>query len=753
MKRTATYLCICLFFLLSFESSIFAQSVGIGATQFVPSSTLEIKSNGNTSATYGFKISNSSGNPLLFIQDNGNVGIGTSAPAEAFSIYSNSNYLGFYDASGNMQGQLLATTGTTIRQFMFNFPATTGSGGSPDSWFALRFNGPSNKIFFGETGTNAWIQTDHDLYFRSNTSLTPGSALTPQMALTNAGNLGIGTSSPSAQLHTNGTVRFENYTNGILTVDATGNLGVGGGIYGWLITGNSATVPGTNFIGTLDAKDLVFKTGGSAATNERMRVLAAGNVGIGSTAPAQMLDVAGNIQNTLSSVNVPVQISSTTLPYMESAVVRGSYLYSVNNGGAGTFNVVDVSNPASPALVGSLAYGVNPRMVQVSGQYAYVSNSAGNALGIIDISNPSSPAVVSNYFFGGGNNVRKLAVQGKYAYVISHNFDILYIMDVSNPSAPVLLSSTGTLGDAMGVFPDGRYLYLINDSGSLQVFDVSDPTAPVIVGSMADADNPVTIYGSGRYIYIGDITTGNVRIVDVKNPASPAQVASVNVGSFIQVLTVSGKYLYVTGDKFSVLDITTPAAPVLLYQGPLNSFGAMFAAGRYVYIYDGVSNLLVYDTKGIETTALKTGMAEIGQLQVKNDITALGLIQSKSGFNAGEGGIFSSGGIGVTGLSTFNGGISMKRTATAASYTALITDYYIGITNTSAAGTITLPPAATAGNGKVYIIKDESGGAAGNNITVQGNGAELIDGANTALITTNYGSIKLMCNGTNWFTY
>lgn len=94
--------------------------------------------------------------------------------------------------------------------------------------------------------------------------------------------------------------------------------------------------------------------------------------------------------------------------------------------------------------------------------------------------------------------------------------------------------------------------------------------------------------------------------------------------------------------------------------------------------------------------------------------------------------------------------INPFRTATAISYTALLTDYYIGITDTSSARTITLPPAATAGSGKTYIITDESGGAGTNNITVQADGAELINGANTQIMNVDYSSIQLMCTGAKW---
>ena len=98
----------------------------------------------------------------------------------------------------------------------------------------------------------------------------------------------------------------------------------------------------------------------------------------------------------------------------------------------------------------------------------------------------------------------------------------------------------------------------------------------------------------------------------------------------------------------------------------------------------------------------------------------------------------------------FKNGQKVKRTASAITYTALVTDYYIGITSTAAARTVNLPAAATAGAGKVYIIKDESYNASVNNITVDPSGAELIDNAATKVINTNGGSITIICDGAAW---
>jgi hypothetical protein len=91
------------------------------------------------------------------------------------------------------------------------------------------------------------------------------------------------------------------------------------------------------------------------------------------------------------------------------------------------------------------------------------------------------------------------------------------------------------------------------------------------------------------------------------------------------------------------------------------------------------------------------------------------------------------------------------QTGTANVITATVNNYYIGVDCSGAAKTVNLPAAATAGQGFVLVVKDESGSAATNNITLQASGAENIDGTNTKLIAANYGSYSLMCSGSAWF--
>ncbi len=75
-----------------------------------------------------------------------------------------------------------------------------------------------------------------------------------------------------------------------------------------------------------------------------------------------------------------------------------------------------------------------------------------------------------------------------------------------------------------------------------------------------------------------------------------------------------------------------------------------------------------------------------------------------------------------------------------------------GITDTSVARTITLSTVETV-EGRIVIVKDESGGAGTNNITVDTLASQTIDGASSIDITADYGVLRLYSDGTNWFSF
>lgn len=96
------------------------------------------------------------------------------------------------------------------------------------------------------------------------------------------------------------------------------------------------------------------------------------------------------------------------------------------------------------------------------------------------------------------------------------------------------------------------------------------------------------------------------------------------------------------------------------------------------------------------------------------------------------------------------GWTTYTRTAVSSTpYTVTAEQRIFGVTSTAAI-TINLRAAATAGAGAWIVVKDESGNRT-NAITIDGSGAETIDGATTYVLANAYEAVTLYCDGSNWF--
>jgi len=88
------------------------------------------------------------------------------------------------------------------------------------------------------------------------------------------------------------------------------------------------------------------------------------------------------------------------------------------------------------------------------------------------------------------------------------------------------------------------------------------------------------------------------------------------------------------------------------------------------------------------------------------------------------------------------------KTVSSSPYTVVSTDIYL-LVNTGSAITINLPNPNTY---RRLIIKDSTGTAFTNNITLHRNGSENIENlAADKTLAANYGSVTLWADGTNWW--
>lgn len=213
---------------------------------------------GTTNYIAKFTGSTSLGNSLIY--DSGTyLGIGTTTPNGALDVYTDGSLL---------RGLRITNTGATVGP-------------------TLMFNGASTTWTI--TGTNSSSSSGADkLLFRDYSDAIN------IMTLTNAGHVGIGTTSPSSELQVVSSffniADFSNSAAGDAII-SFGNSGGTKGTIGWTTYNNSIQ------LSTVNADDLSF--GVNNLTTEIMRIKASSvNVGIGTTVPTghAKLHVASNNQ-------------------------------------------------------------------------------------------------------------------------------------------------------------------------------------------------------------------------------------------------------------------------------------------------------------------------------------------------------------------------------------------------------------------------------------------------------------------------
>lgn len=284
----------------------------------------------------------------------------------------------------------------------------------------------------------------------------------------------------------------------------------------------------------------------------------------------------------------PTQAASIDLSGNQDGVkvqVQGNYAYLVRSNASNNFVVIDVTNPSAPSTLSTISITGKPTNIYVSGNYAYVtSNDNSQELQIIDISSPSSPSVVGSYNASGNADANGVYVVGNTAYVVRANSANaeFSIVNVTNHSSPAELGTLDLGAVGYEVVVSGNYAYAASGSNSqeVQVVDISSPSAPFLSGpgmNLSSNTDATTIAFSGTTLFVGQGTT--LYDISVSNPLLPVNLGSISTSDTLSDIALNlgngGTYVYIaTTDnslEFQVIDVTTPATPVLL--GSVNTPG------------------------------------------------------------------------------------------------------------------------------------------------------------------------------------
>ena len=264
--------------------------------------------------------------------------------------------------------------------------------------------------------------------------------------------------------------------------------------------------------------------------------------------------------STLSGIIPPIVGSLNTGPGLNAADVERdnttgqTYAYVVSNDNHSQLQVINVSNPASPALLTSSTL---PNIISTC-------------------SPPSKPCLAGQsifYYKGrvyiGTNYIANLALPPSN----NNEFHVFCVSDPSvfgcSPSTPVWLGSANVNHNVNAIVVRDHYAYLAtsDDVGELTIVDLDHLTSPAVKFDAPGGEDGMSLYVVGNRLYLGRQQTPAARrdfyAIDITSSTAPTELGSVNLGlhsgTEVTGIRANGKYVFLAlSDStigFKVLDI------------------------------------------------------------------------------------------------------------------------------------------------------------------------------------------------------
>jgi len=302
----------------------------------------------------------------------------------------------------------------------------------------------------------------------------------------------------------------------------------------------------------------------------------------------------------VGSVELPEQAWNVAVSEDYAYVTCGSMPGTWSGNTTDSLQVIDISRPDSPFVVGSVLTGSGARGIEVSGDYAYIVVDSGPE--IIAIRQPESPEIVAKYemwhakdfaFYDGNlyittddyfhainvaspesplidrtceifSRSHSIAIQAGYAYVttrecnVSDRFDSLKVLDFQSPESPMVIGSLAlpTHYDTHMTIAGDR-LYMIDREAGIRTIDISSPGAMRIVGHYPTTESSLEVAIDQGHAYL--LKSSGIMILDVDQPESAAIIGMVETPGEAVDIAIEGDYAYVAARSgLHIVDVDPP---------------------------------------------------------------------------------------------------------------------------------------------------------------------------------------------------
>jgi hypothetical protein len=281
----------------------------------------------------------------------------------------------------------------------------------------------------------------------------------------------------------------------------------------------------------------------------------------------------------ISNPAAPTQVSETDISWPVDIEAVEGVVYAAGREG---LELIDVSDPAAPVIVGLVPGGFLGSDIEVADGYVYtagggyVDPSTGEWYGleVIDVSDPGNPFTVGSAVASGSS----IEVVDGLAYLLGVG---LQVVDVSNPVAPTRRGSLFITNaeSTLGVY--GGYAYLGTYGDGLNIVDLTLLDTPTEVGRAEVVDpagdvevpNDVAVLNGVAYLAVGEDDyydpsvppgDGGLRTYDITDPTAPTPLGGIDTADAALDVEIAAGLAFVAArtDGLRIFDVTNPSAPV-----------------------------------------------------------------------------------------------------------------------------------------------------------------------------------------------
>lgn len=268
-----------------------------------------------------------------------------------------------------------------------------------------------------------------------------------------------------------------------------------------------------------------------------------------------------------------IKSSLNTGPGLNDVAINGSFAYVANDDGTAQLQTINFSNTSTPALINSFRLGSNTQealSVAVSGTLAFVGTEADSSAPefyIVNVANPTSPTVMGSVEIGA--NLNNIFIKGNRAFLAtSSSTKEFIVVNISNIASPTISASADLSGTAAAnnvyVNSQDNHAFVVRDySGSantpeLVVLNVTNPDAPTSLGSLEFWNSILSIFAADTLAFLGSaVSNEEFQIYDVSNLANMTYYSGLNFPQLAQDMTFESNIIYVAVRSNDALRIIT----------------------------------------------------------------------------------------------------------------------------------------------------------------------------------------------------